>query len=99
MVLSLRFLCAVLLFLCSLYCIHARLVSPKLKNYYSILGAEEDDDVTVIKAKIRQLSLKHHPDRQRTAAAKAENSEKMLEINEAVAAVMAHVLLCGCDQS
>jgi hypothetical protein len=90
---SLQMFCAVIL-LCSYCFLEAKLVSPKLQNYYSILGATEEDDVATIKSKLRKLSLLYHPDRQSqsSAVAKAESADKILEINEAFEAIMAHVL-------
>jgi DnaJ homolog subfamily A member 2 len=47
------------------------------KDYYSILEASIDDDISIIKKKFRKLSLKHHPDKNG-----GENS-RFNDINEA----------------
>lgn len=50
-----------------------------MKNYYNILGVNEDADIKDIKKAFRELSLKWHPDRNK----EPEAINKIQEINEA----------------
>jgi DnaJ-class molecular chaperone len=50
-----------------------------MKNYYNVLGVNEDADIKDIKKAFRELSLKWHPDRNK----EPEAINKIQEINEA----------------
>ncbi len=46
------------------------------KDYYSILGADETDEASVIERRYKRLAVRHHPDR-------GGDEEEMKSINEA----------------
>ncbi|MFA5088146.1 MAG: molecular chaperone DnaJ [Candidatus Omnitrophota bacterium] len=52
------------------------------RDYYEILGAAKDADISEIKKKYRSLALKYHPDRV-AEDKKKESEEKFKEISEA----------------
>jgi DnaJ-class molecular chaperone len=54
------------------------------KDYYRILGVEENADPEEIKAAYRKLALQYHPDRNR---GNAEAADKMRAINESYAVI------------
>lgn len=53
---------------------------PEVKDYYRILGVDEDADADAIKKAYRKLAREHHPDRNPDSA---EAEEKFKEIQEA----------------
>jgi DnaJ-class molecular chaperone len=55
------------------------------KNFYQTLGLLETADDVVIKAAYKALAQKHHPDKHKTH--QALHTQKMMEINEAFAAL------------
>jgi DnaJ-class molecular chaperone len=52
------------------------------RDYYQVLGVEENADAETIKSAFRDLALKYHPDRNQ---GNPEAAEKMKEVNEAYA--------------
>jgi curved DNA-binding protein CbpA len=56
-----------------------------MKNHYKILGLLHDAEDVVIKAAYKALAQKYHPDRH--LSNKAENTAKMVVLNEAYAVI------------
>ena len=59
-----------------------------LKNYYDLLGLEENCSVEEIKRAYHSLALQHHPDLPKNAGRIEESEEMMTKINEAYEKLM-----------
>ena len=58
-----------------------------MKDYYKILGVEQDDSIVTIKRVFRKVALKMHPDVNDSPDA----HEKFIELNEAYQILSSHI--------